>query len=127
LLVEPKIKAFLPTINAASSKLFYMNTVGLKLVSEDNYALEFAGHGTSLRITTVQELNPQPFTVLGFMIEKIEAQVNSLIDKGVIFERYDSLNQDALGIWTSPSKAKIAWFKDPDGNIISLTQSPTST
>lgn len=85
-----------------------MNTLRLKLVSEDNYAIEIEGSGVRLRITIVQTFIPHPFTVLGLKVEKIESQVKSLKDKGVEFERYISLQQDELDIWTSPSKAKIA-------------------
>lgn len=122
MLSEPTITAFLPTVKPKQSKQFYMNTLGLKLVSEDDYALEFKGNGVLLRITIVDKFNPHPFTVLGFKIKEIVSQVKSLIKKGVVFERYSSLEQDDLGIWTSPSKAKIAWFKDTDGNLLSLTE-----
>ena len=122
MLAKPIITAFLPTTKQERSKQFYMNTLGLKLVSEDAYALEFEGSGIYLRITTVEKFNPHPFTVLGFKIEGIDSQVKSLNRKEVKFERYNSLKQDDLGIWTSPSQAKIAWFKDPDGNLLSLTE-----
>jgi len=122
MLSEPTITAFLPTVKPEQSKQFYMNTLGLKLVSEDDYALEFEGNGVFLRITIVEKFDPHPFTVLGFKIEDIVSQVKSLNKKAVEFERYNSFEQDDLGIWTSPSKAKIAWFKDSDGNLISLTE-----
>lgn len=122
MLSELKITAFLPTVNSEQSKYFYLNILGLKLVSESDYALEFESQGGKLRVTTVEELNPQPFTVLGFKIEKIVPHVEFLANKGVKFEKYESLDQDDLGIWNSPSKAKIAWFKDPDGNLLSLTE-----
>ncbi len=122
MLSEPKITAFLPTVKPQQSKQFYRNTLGLKLVSEDNYALEFKGKESLLRITIVDEFKPQSFTVLGFKIEEIVTEVKSLTKKGVKFEKYNSLKQDDLGIWISPSKARIAWFKDPDGNLLSLTQ-----
>ena len=77
-----------------------------------------------LRITIVNELIPHPFTVLGFKIKEIDTQVKSLTNKGVVFEQYDHLDQNDLGIWTRPSKAKVAWFKDPDGNLLSLTEYP---
>lgn len=125
MLTEPKVTAFLPTVKPEKAKQFYQNILGLNLLSEDNYALEFEGNGTMLRITVVPELNPHPFAVLGFKIENIVSQVQMLTNKGVTFERYSSLEQDDLGVWTSPSKAKIAWFKDPDGNLISLTQYAT--
>ncbi|TMM57909.1 VOC family protein [Maribacter algarum] len=122
MLVAPTITAFLPTAKPKESKQFYWHTLGLKLRSEDPYAFEFEGNGLVLRITIVNEFTPQPFTVLGFRIDKIESQVKTLQEKGVEFEKYGGLQQDDLGIWTSPSKAKIAWFKDPDGNLISLTE-----
>ncbi len=122
MLSKPTITAFLPTAIPEQSKLFYLHTLGLKLRSEDEYAFVFEGNGVHLRITIVAELRPQPFTVLGFRIENIDTQVKRLLEKGVEFERYGGLQQDDLGIWTSPRKAKIAWFKDPDGNLISLTE-----
>ena len=124
MLSAPQITAFLPTTQPETSKRFYKDILGLQLVSEDDYALEFEGNGAHLRITTVPELNPHPFTVLGFKIKEIDAQVKSLAAKGVTFERYDHFEQNKLGIWTAPSNAKIAWFKDPDGNLLSLTEYP---
>lgn len=121
---EPHITVFLPTMKPSASKHFYSRKLGLKLISEDNYALEFSGHGSTLRITTVTQFNPQPFTVLGFRIEDVVSYVRHLNKKGVTFERFDALDQDELGIWTSPGNAKVAWFKDPDENLISLTQMP---
>jgi len=122
MLSEPRITAFLPTVKPDQSKYFYKNIIGLNLVTEDDYALEFVGKGAVLRITLVDKFEPHSFTVLGFWIVDIERDVASLINKGVKFEKYDSLKQNDLGIWTSPSKAKIAWIKDPDENLISLTQ-----
>lgn len=119
-----RITAFLPTINPEQSKQFYKDILELKLVSEDNYALEFEGDGTFLRITVVEKFEPHPFTVLGFKIEDIATQVKYLNKKGVEFERYNYFEQDDLSVWTSPSKAKVAWFKDPDGNLVSLTEYP---
>lgn len=122
MLSNPSITAFLPTTQQEASKHFYANTIGLHLVSEDDYALEFEGNGVTLRITSVDLFVPHPFTVLGFKINNIQDQVKALTEKGVVFEKYSGLKQDEFGIWTSPSQAKIAWFKDPDGNLISLTE-----
>lgn len=122
MLHEPSITAFIPTVKPKESKQFYMNTLGLKLVTEDDYALEFEADGVLMRITTVEKLIPHSFTVLGFKITEIASQVKSLIKKGVEFEDYNALEQDELGIWVSPNRAKIAWFKDPDGNLLSLTE-----
>ena len=75
-----------------------------------------------MRIATVREFAPYPFTVLGFKVQDIKNEVIELSQHGVIFEIYDSLNQDEIGIWTAPSGVMVAWFKDPDGNLLSLTQ-----
>ena len=117
------LKAFIPTTNPAKAKSFYRDTLGLHLKSEDNFALEFDGHGSRLRVTTVPELIPHPFTVLGWDVTDIASTIKSLQDKGVTFERYKGLQQDDLGIWTAPSGTKVAWFKDADGNILSLSES----
>jgi len=122
MLDNPTITAFLPTSKANQSKEFYLNTIGLQLVSEDNFAIEFVGNGVSLRITIVDKFDPHPFTVLGFKVKNIESQVESLKARDVAFERYSVFDQDDLGIWTSPSGARVAWFKDPDGNLLSLTE-----
>jgi catechol 2,3-dioxygenase-like lactoylglutathione lyase family enzyme len=122
MLSHQKLKSFIPTVNPAKAKEFYMNTLGLKLLSEDNYALEFDANGTLLRITTVPELTPHPFTVLGWNVDNITHTIESLINMGVVFERYSFFEQDKLGIWLAPSGAKVAWFKDPDGNLLSLTE-----
>lgn len=124
MLENPKIIAFIPTVDPSRSKHFYQEIIGLSLVSEDAYALAFKKGETSLRIAVVEKFEPFAFTVLGFVINRIGQEVKSLIEKAVVFQKYASLEQDNLGIWTSPSKAKIAWFKDPDGNLISLTELP---
>lgn len=124
MITETKITAFLPTTKPKLSKQFYKNTLGLEMISEDDFALEFKANGTLLRITVVDKFTPHSFTVLGFKIHDIKTQIISLNNKGVKFEKYDYFDQDELGIWTSPHQAKVAWFKDPDGNLISLTQYP---
>ena len=122
MLADKKLKAFVPTIKPGEAKSFYQDILGLKLLSQDSYALEFEVNGTLLRVTTVQELKPQPFTVLGWNVGDIASTIKSLNDKSVFCEKYHFLEQDDLGIWTSPNGSKVAWFKDPDGNVLSLTE-----
>jgi predicted enzyme related to lactoylglutathione lyase len=122
MLSDKKLKAFVPTVMPDKAKLFYQGILGLKLLSEDNYALEFDANGTSLRVTIVTELKPHPFTVLGWDVDDISATIKSLNEKGVVCEKYDFLEQDHLGIWKAPGGSKVAWFKDPDGNVLSLTE-----
>lgn len=122
MLANKKLKAFLPTVNAGKAKLFYKDILGLKLLSEDNYALEFDANGTSLRVIVVQELQPQAFTVLGWNVDDIASTIKSLNERSIFCEKYDFLEQDNLGVWRSPGGSKVAWFKDPDGNVLSLSE-----
>jgi len=122
MLTHKKLKAFVPTVKPAEAKSFYKDILGLTLLSEDNYALEFDANGTLLRVTIVPELTPHPFTVLGWNIEDIASTIKALNKKGVFCEKYGFLEQDKLGVWTAPGGSKVAWFKDPDGNLLSLTE-----
>lgn len=122
MLANKKLKAFVPTVKPGEAKVFYRDILGLQLLSEDNYALEFNAGGTVLRVTIVQELKPHPFTVLGWNVEDISSVINALSLKNIICEKYEFLLQDEAGIWTSPNGSKVAWFKDPDGNLLSLTE-----
>jgi catechol 2,3-dioxygenase-like lactoylglutathione lyase family enzyme len=119
---ESKIVAFVATKDAPSAKTFYENVLGLRLVSDDSFALVFDANGTMLRVQKVQELNPAPYTALGWDVTDISSEVEELVKRGVVFNRYEWLPQDDRGIWTAPGGARIAWFKDPDGNTLSLTQ-----
>ena len=122
MLSDKKLKAFVPTTKPNKAKLFYRDTLGLKLLSEDNFALEFDANGTLLRVTIVPELTPHPFTILGWNVDNIVAAIKQLNKKKIFCERYDFFEQDSFGIWTSPNGSKVAWLKDPDGNILSLTE-----
>jgi catechol 2,3-dioxygenase-like lactoylglutathione lyase family enzyme len=119
-----KLVAFVPTTDPARSRKFYEGVLGLRLVSDDApFALVFDANGTMLRVTTVGEHAPAPFTVLGWDVESIESVVERLTAAGVEFLRYPGLNEnDTLGIWTAPGGARIAWFHDPDKNVLSVTK-----
>ncbi len=120
MLSSQKLKAFIPTTNPQKAKQFYAETLGLELISEDGFALQFNANGTFLRVTTVQSLVPQQFTVLGWQVDDIYAEIQALKAKGVVFEIYGFPGQDENGVWTAPGGTKVAWFKDPDGNVLSL-------
>lgn len=121
MLANETIKAFVPTIKPTEAKRFYRDILGLTLLSEDDYALEFDSNGTLLRVITVPELTPHQFTAVGWNVKNIEAVIRALNAKGVYCEKYGFMEQDELGIWNSPGGSKVAWFKDPDGNVLSLT------
>ena len=117
-----KIVAFVATRNADRAKEFYRDKLGLKFVSDDGFALVFDIGGTMFRIARVKKLSLAPYTVLGWEVKAIEKAVSDMVKKGVVFERFPGLPQDEQGIWAAPGGAKVAWFKDPDGNILSLSQ-----
>jgi predicted enzyme related to lactoylglutathione lyase len=119
---KSKIISFVATQNPASALKFYETALGLTLVNDDPFAMVFDANGTMLRVQKVHELLPAKHTVLGWEVEDICAKTTELTKRGVRFERYDGLGQDEVGVWTSPSGAKVAWFKDPDGNTLSMTQ-----
>lgn len=116
--------AFVATIDRAKSKPFYADVLGLKLMGEDEHAVTFdLGNRTPMRLTTVPHYHSPGYTVLGWHVADIRATVRALAGKGVKFKIYDGYGQDADGIWGSPGGgASVAWFEDPDGNLLSLTQ-----
>lgn len=114
--------SFIATRDPAIARGFYEGTLGLTLVAEEYFALVFDLNGHVLRVTGVDELTPAQHTVLGWQVSDISAMVRDLGARGVVFDRFGGMDQDELGIWVSPSGAKVAWFKDPDGNNLSLTQ-----
>jgi len=123
MLASEKIIAFVPITDAARAKSFYAEKLGLKFVSEDSFAVVFDANGTMLRLTLLKEVTPQAFTILGWQVPDIVTTVKRLQADGVTFERYgDFMQQDELGIWAAPGGAKVAWFKDPDGNTLSVSQ-----
>ena len=121
-MLNSKIISFVATQNPANALVFYAETLGLKLISDDPFAMVFDANGTMLRVQKVRDLAPARHTVLGWEVPDISAKTRELTKRGVHFERFEGVTQDESGVWTAPSGAKVAWFKDPDGNILSLTQ-----
>src|SRR4030095_4437564 len=117
-----RIVAFVATSRPENAKAFYSGTLGLHFISQDPFALVFDAGGPMLRVAIVKEVQAAPYTVLGWDVPDITKAVRDLVTKGVRFERYKGLPQDDSGVWKAPSGARVAWFKDPDGNLLSLTQ-----
>jgi catechol 2,3-dioxygenase-like lactoylglutathione lyase family enzyme len=122
ILGSQELVAFVATQDPSRAKEFYRDTLGLPLVSEDEFALVFDAAGTMLRVTRVQELAAAKYTVLGWRVRDIVRTAKGLQRVHIILERYAGMQQDELGVWSSPSGARVAWFKDPDGNTLSITQ-----
>lgn len=117
------IVAFVPTRDAEKARVFYEGVLGLRFVKDDGFALVLDANGIMVRVAKVPpQFTPAEFTILGWQVSDIENVVAGLQGKGVQFERFGFFEQDKLGIWTAPTGEKVAWFKDPDGNILSLSQ-----
>ena len=117
-----KIVAFVPIKDSEKARSFYEGVVGLRFVKDDGFALVFEANGIRVRAAQMKDFTPAQFTVLGWQVYEIENVVRDLQKKGVHFEIFGFFQQDELGIWTAPTGDKVAWFKDPDGNILSVSQ-----
>lgn len=114
--------AFAATTDPQQSKHFYEFVLGLRLIADEEFAIVFDARGTMLRIQKAQAHTPPPFTVLGWRVDDIHSFVDRLANLGVEMVRYAGFDQDDAGVWTAPGGAQIAWFHDPDGNTLSLTE-----
>jgi len=110
------------TRDRALSTAFYRDTLGLTVAYEDKFAAVFNIGGVALRVSIVADFTPHEHTILGFNVPDVVATVKALHEKGVTFNSYQGFSQDELGIWTAPGgTVRVAWFKDPDGNVLSVT------
>lgn len=122
LLGASHLVAFLATADSERALAFYESVVGLRLLADEPSALVFDANGVMVRIQKVKTVTPAAYTTLGWSVADIATTIKWLSANGIQLERYAGLEQDALGVWTSPSGARIAWFKDPEGHVLSLTQ-----
>jgi len=125
MLDQEKLVAFVPSRDPRRAKSFFIDVLGLRVISEDPFAVVFDSNGITVRlvdVSSVKDFKPAPFTILGWSVKDINQTVRGLQDRGVTFERYPGMKQDDLGIWVTPSGAGVAWFKDPDGNTLSVGQ-----
>ena len=121
------IVAFVPTKDSEKARSFYEGVLGLRFVSDDDFALVFNANGIMIRVVKTQQFTPVPYTILGWRVTGIEKILIALLEKGVHFERFGFFQQDDLGIWVAPNGAKVAWFKDPDGNTLSISEHDAGT
>jgi catechol 2,3-dioxygenase-like lactoylglutathione lyase family enzyme len=121
MLADAAFIGFVPVRDLAVARAFYEGTLGLRVVDDTPFALVLDAGGTMVRVTPVPAPAARPFTIAGWQVPDIDAAVRALAGRGVQFTRYDGLTQDELGIWTTPGGDRVAWFKDPEGNTLSLT------
>jgi catechol 2,3-dioxygenase-like lactoylglutathione lyase family enzyme len=124
MLGSERLVAFGATVNASHAARFYGEILGLPVQSESPFAVVLDANGVELRLQKVATLTPQSFTMLGWQVRDLDAILDELTSRGIALERYPGMVQDARGAWLAPSGARIAWFKDPDGNVLSVAQYP---
>jgi catechol 2,3-dioxygenase-like lactoylglutathione lyase family enzyme len=117
-----KLVAFIATADSIAAKIFYRDALGLPLLEESEWALVFDANGITLRVQIVSDISPARHTALGWEVPDIDSAMAMLRAKGVAFERYPSMIQNEAGVWITPGGSSVAWFKDPSGNVLSLTQ-----
>ncbi|MEG9435546.1 VOC family protein [Edaphobacter sp. HDX4] len=115
--------AFIPIIDANRSRQFYVEILGLNFLSDDGFALVLRSGAIDVRLVRMGSFSPTPYTIFGWKVPDIDIAVRELSQLGISFEKYPFLEQDVSGIWSAPGgAAQVAWFKDPDGNILSISQ-----
>jgi catechol 2,3-dioxygenase-like lactoylglutathione lyase family enzyme len=122
MLESARAMAFVPATDLGRARDFYEGVLGLEVLDVSGFACVFRVGGATLRVALVDQLSPQPFTVLGWAVAAISETMAGLAARGVEFLRYEGMDQDPTGVWTTPGGDRIAWFRDPDGNVLSLTQ-----
>ena len=122
MLGSQKIVAFVPTTDSEKARAFYEGVLGLTFVKDDGFAMVLDANGIMIRVAKVPDFKPAQFTILGWQVSGIEKVVAELRQKGVYFEIFGFFKQDELGIWSAPTGDKVAWFQDPDGNILSVSE-----
>jgi catechol 2,3-dioxygenase-like lactoylglutathione lyase family enzyme len=123
MLGEATAIAFIGVSDLDAGRAFYEGVLGLTIVSQDDFAVVADAGGVQVRITQPPQVIAASYTVLGFQVEDVSAAVSGLVAKGIVFERYPWFGdaQDADGVWLAPSGTRVAWFKDPDGNLLSIS------
>jgi catechol 2,3-dioxygenase-like lactoylglutathione lyase family enzyme len=122
--VLEQLIGFVTTTDPAEAKRFYGDVLGFRLIEEDDFALVFDANGSMIRVTKAKAFTAAPGTVLGWEVHDIHAAVRDLVARGVRFEQWGLpfMKQDEHGVWTPPNGDHVAWFKDPEGNVLSISQ-----
>ncbi len=122
MLASSKIVGFVPTKDSTKARGFYEGKLQFQFVSDDMFALVMRAGETMIRIAKAKDFTPAQYTVLGWEVSNIEEVVKWLQKRGIAFEKYPFVQDKELGVWTTPNGDKVAWFKDPDGNVLSVSQ-----
>ena len=124
MLGDADLVAFTASRNLEVSGRFYGDVLGFRLLEASEFANAYDANGTQLRVTLVDRVSEAPYTVLGWRVLDIVATIRALRQAGVVFQRYEGMTQDEFDVWIAPGGSRVAWFADPDGNVLSLQQPP---
>jgi catechol 2,3-dioxygenase-like lactoylglutathione lyase family enzyme len=124
MLGDADLVAFVASRDLEVAARFYGEVLGFRLLEASTFANAYDANGTQLRVTAVDRVLPAPYTVLGWRVLDIVASIRALREAGVVFKHYDGMAQDKDGVWIAPGGSRVAWFADPDGNVLSLQQAP---
>ena len=116
------LMSFVSTTEPEKARAFYEEKLGLPVVGVDGHGVMYDVNGRRLRLSFVRELVVAPYSMLSWVVPVIHAVITQLTAKGVTFEIYQGFGQDEAGVWTAPGGTQVAWFKDPGGNLLSLSQ-----
>ena len=122
MLASSRLQTIVWTSRISAAEKFYSEVLGLPLKGKSHGALIYDVGGSDLRVSPVPETQPSAHTVLGFAVPNLRATVELLKERGVNLERIAGISHDSTGILTTPEGAKVAWFRDPDGNLLSAVQ-----
>jgi len=123
MLAQNRMVSFLSTTDAGRARAFYEGVLGLTFTGDHGPVVTFEGGSGRLMLQKADIVTPPHGTALGWAVDDIRAMIRALAARGVVFERYDGMEQDELGVWSPMPSSGVAWFKDPDGNLLSLSQS----
>lgn len=122
MLASSNVMCVIPTLNSDRARAFFEGVLGLPVEVDDGFATVLRARNAAIRLTKVKEFQPLPFTLMGWEVDDVGAMARALAARGVVFEQYEDIGQDADGVWTAPGAgARVAWFKDPDGNLLSIS------
>ena len=122
MLREASVIGFIPTVDATKARPFFAEVLGLEFVADAEFALVFRIGGGLLRVVRLEEFTPAPYTIFGWEVTDLATKARELSRRGGEIVRYDFLEQDADGVWTAPGGDKVLWFRDPDGNTLSMSE-----
>ncbi len=122
MLGKETLVAFMATSKPDAARAFFEGVLGLTFVGEHEHLVTFQSGAAQLMLQKVSVVTPPHGTALGWSVKDLRGTIRALAERGVTFERFEGMDQDDLGVWSPAPGTGVAWFKDPDGNLLSLSQ-----